>query len=845
MGGQRYTVEQLQHLKNSPLVQKPDGLPSIEQWMDVPSDQNNNANNRQQSRTQPRALREGEAAAGGENRAERGPLINPMGSFGRRASTHPDDTVLGPPKLSFTSASRTTKAAELSEKRTTNTIDADQLGDRFAARGDRWARDREGDRNRDKPGFPNGRRAGREDGEGWTNVKGRKSLGQDDFDRFGRNGDKDKHAKDVDADHTDAPARRAGRDKFDRWARREEGDAKEGEGNKFGRAGQGGWRDREREKDRDWTRSNGRVEEDPEWMSGGADTEKKQAKTQEDFQRWKDAMKAKEAPTEEKPEPLLEFPSPTEPPQAPSFFAPAPPSKLTTPLGMGGENFLFGNWGKEKITEPAAAEAVPKAKQKQKSKFANMFTKAEEPAIPTQSLLTPASPGLEHDAAKEEDKEGFQRILQMLGGTTISGMPVAQPGIPAAANGVRPGGISLEQLMNPRHDELPEVQQPPQHVPRAMEQRNLLENIIAPRPSGPVSRAPQARFNTMSPERSVFDQFGLPRPDSNRPGDDFPIQHPPSRGSSAQDPNLQALLNNRAREESARDREVKQRERDFLLTLMQQPTRNTPPQLPGQHLSRPGPENQSLPPFFEHHAQRPQGQSKGRVGPPNFLEESRVMAEGEIIRREAERRDAQLREAALREQLALQQQQQQQEAMRKNPRMPMGNFPDDPMMASLQRRNTAGEIPRQMTNMGIPSQPIPDMPFMRGNPGLPPTPQDRNIAPPPGFGAGGGGPGGGRFPPGFGGPGMGPSLSAANTPLGAPPGIPPRGMGAMYQGLGPNMPPQGPPQGYFPPGPPGYPPMGMRGGEDPRMMMGRPDFEQFDGPAGPNHRQAGRPPNMY
>lgn len=30
----RYTKEQLLHLKDSPLVHKPDGLPSIEQWME-------------------------------------------------------------------------------------------------------------------------------------------------------------------------------------------------------------------------------------------------------------------------------------------------------------------------------------------------------------------------------------------------------------------------------------------------------------------------------------------------------------------------------------------------------------------------------------------------------------------------------------------------------------------------------------------------------------------------------------------------------------------------------------------------------------------------------------------
>ena len=34
MAGVRYTIEQLFTLKDSPLVHKPDALPSIEQWLE-------------------------------------------------------------------------------------------------------------------------------------------------------------------------------------------------------------------------------------------------------------------------------------------------------------------------------------------------------------------------------------------------------------------------------------------------------------------------------------------------------------------------------------------------------------------------------------------------------------------------------------------------------------------------------------------------------------------------------------------------------------------------------------------------------------------------------------------
>ncbi|KAF2268778.1 hypothetical protein CC78DRAFT_540618 [Lojkania enalia] len=845
MRGQPYSIDQLQYLRNSPLVQKPDGLPSIEQWMEVPAEQNSNNNNANRRRS---GLRDDTTT--GENR-ERPLLINAgMGHFGRRSSAQPDDTVLGPPKLSFTSASRVTKASDNAEKRSTNPVEG-ELGDRFPTR-DRWTRDRDTDRNREKTSFTNGRRAPREDGEGWTNVKSRKSLGQDDFDRgFGRSSDRDRerHSKDGEGDASDGPTRRTGtgRDKFERWSRRDDINAKEGEGSRFSGAGQGGWRDRERDrdrdKDRDWNRGAGRVEEDPEWMDTRAGSEKKQAKTQEDFQKWKESMKAKDTAVEEKEEPKTEQALTPEQP-IPSMFSPIPPSKLSTPLEQP-QGLLFGNWGKDKIADGSAPETAPKPKQKHKSKFANMFAKPEDPAILSQPAApTSASPGLDTNGSNQEDKEGFQRILQMLGGASIAPTQGPQPAMPQSMNGARQGGISLEPQHQALGEDAPEPKtQTRQQAPRTVEQQNILENILAPRPSGPENIPSQARLSAMSPNSSLLEQFGLPRPDSNRPGDEFPIQQPPSRNSSAQDAHLHAILNSRAREEANRDQDTKQRERDFLLTLMQQPTRNTPPQLLGQNLPRPGPDNQNLPPFFEQPAQRTQGQPKGRIGgmPPGFLEDPRLFNENEMIRREAERREVQLREASMRE---MSMQQQQQEAMRKNPRLPMGNFPDDPMLAGLQRRNTASEIPRQMTNMGIPSQPIPDMPYMRGTPGMPPTPQERNIAPPPGFG----GPAAMRQPPGFGGPQGGPqmppSFSAGNTPLGHPPGIPPpRGsIGGIFQGPGQsNMPPQGPPQGYFPP-PPFAPPMGMRG-EDPRMMMGRPDFEQFGGPGQPGGPR--RPPNMY
>lgn len=850
MAGGRYTVEQLEHLRESPLVKKPDALPSIEQWMDVPHDNNNNnntnasnnatnTNNNAGSSTSRRTrtnVREGDASAASDHRPDR-PFSGAMGQFGRRASTqHGDELVLGgPPKLNFASATRA-KPGQSKEATGITSTDGENLGDRFP-RNDRW---RDGDRTREKD-FTNGRRTRREEGEGWQNVKGRKSLGQDDFDRgFGRNGDRDR--KENEPENGDTLPRRRG----DRWGRRDDA-PKESESGKFGAAGQGGWRERnrEREKERDWTRGGLKAEEDPEWMDAPVSKKETKAHTQEDFQRWKEQMKAKDVPAVEEKEEMR--------PELPAFFSnvsstsqeqqkPAiTPSALEPNIGS-----MFSNWNTKAVeagpTEPVAA----KPKSDKKSRFMTMFAKPEDSGTPALPAGPPApAPALSRPPPPEgnADKEGFNRILQMLSSTNMGTPPGPQPSAPTPTNGMRQGGgVSLDFHQSPPPPEMQERRPPPQQMASqsAVETRALLDSLLAPRPSGLENRpSQQGRFNNMSPDNAHFEQFGPPRPDSNRPVDEHPYQQPIPRNSNPQDPNLAALLNNR----QVNREKGNSAERDFLLTLMQQP-RATPPQLGVQNLPRQPPENQNMP-FFEQSRQQP-AQPKGRGGPPpGFMNErmdprmDAMYIEEQLMRQEQDRRN-QIREL------------QQQEAMRLKNRGPPMGYPENDRDPMLQRRNTAGEIPRQLTNMGIPSQHVPDLPYMGGRqPGMPPTPQEGpNVRPPPGFN------GPMRQPPGLGGPGgpgpqhqmgPGPSFSAGNTPMGPPPGFNPANSmrGGMFPGVpggpgGPGGPAgngmQGPPQGYFPP-PQGYgPPMGLRG-EDPRLMFD----PQFGGPGPRQQPQPGHP----
>lgn len=84
MRGPTYSEAQLTALRESPLVKKPDSLPSISQWMDVPAESNtgNAHTNNTTAVRRTRGLRDGEGVASTEQR----PLINPMGQFGRRQS---------------------------------------------------------------------------------------------------------------------------------------------------------------------------------------------------------------------------------------------------------------------------------------------------------------------------------------------------------------------------------------------------------------------------------------------------------------------------------------------------------------------------------------------------------------------------------------------------------------------------------------------------------------------------------------------------------------------------------------------------------------------------------------
>ena len=287
----------------------------------------------------------------------------------------PEGIILAPPKVSFASASRNqNKSSEGGDRAQAPTQEAQaESGDRSNIR-EKFFKERDSGR---RNGAVNGRRSGaKEEAEGWTNVRARRSQGDDEGEKVVREADRDKDrsSRDMDTDFgTDSGARKieAGRGRFDQpWSR------DDGSNSKESAIRRQGWRERERERrdEKDWTRSS-RVEAEPEWMDSPANDDKKQAHTQEEFQRWKERMKAGTAASEDKSDPAADSTPGTKKTTASSI----PP----TPLAKdGGFDQLVGIWGENKRTEGGTESGQPPRPHGAKSKgskFAGFFVAKEEP----------------------------------------------------------------------------------------------------------------------------------------------------------------------------------------------------------------------------------------------------------------------------------------------------------------------------------------------------------------------------------------------------------------------------------------------------------------------------------
>lgn len=355
----------------------------------------------------------------------------------------PEDIILGPPKTAFASAnSRNAQKslnADVSE-------DPPASNKRFSFH-ERLPRDRDVTEGEKRDGRHNGtsnRRGGKDDREDWQNSRQRRHHDQEEGDgRPRRTGDRDRDRPRWDKESRDPEvgvdtkrlsrdaARRDGRGKFDQpWFRGDKAQDGAEDATKAPRR-QNEWRrDKGSGRGAEWDRPS-KTEQDPEWMDSTVSNEPRQAHTQEEFQRWKESMKAGAEGRDREPEkqemvqqPEIKRP---EPPPMPAFLE-------ASEVESGMDRF-FASYDDRKTS---STQKPAEVKSHRKPRFAALFSPQPEDGLKCSSFLdhtdmaqTSSPPAAPVPAAPVDaniaDQEHFQRVLQMLAGRSSNNTPQSTP----------------------------------------------------------------------------------------------------------------------------------------------------------------------------------------------------------------------------------------------------------------------------------------------------------------------------------------------------------------------------------------------------------------------------------
>ncbi|KIW86454.1 hypothetical protein Z517_01851 [Fonsecaea pedrosoi CBS 271.37] len=381
----KYSVEDLLKLRASPLICRPANLPPIEEWM--------GAQELSGRRPIARGVKEEQPVAS-EPFQKRPTIIDAQ----RRTTTDPDRIVLGPPRRSFASNARAVSKSQDLGDELGNNKDRSTLGDK--SRNGEESDFRHHERRYTQT---NGRYGNRQESED-LETEGRR-----EFDRRPKWAGRDRNDQDLDNDQTQEDSSRGfRRDTQSRaklsqsWFKKDTGDEAPD------------WR-RDRGRDRDWDKDRAaKVEAEPEWMDSTEPEEPFQARTQEDFQRWKERMKAGSAAPPEAVETAATSP-PAEEKPAKRVVSAEPDDSMDK---------FFARF-ESKTTEQKAGPA----KSHGKTRFASLFSPATEQSkqieIPLQASSSDRpSSAQATGSATDADQAGFARILEML--QTRSNNPTPQ-----------------------------------------------------------------------------------------------------------------------------------------------------------------------------------------------------------------------------------------------------------------------------------------------------------------------------------------------------------------------------------------------------------------------------------
>lgn len=399
----------------------------------------------------------------------------------------PDRIVLGPPRRSFASsnARASGKSQEGSEE-----ISRDRTSFHERSRNGDGADSRHHERRSTQP---NGRYGNRQDSED-PETEGRR-----EYERRPKWAGRDRQDQDLEDEQAVEDSSRPGfrRDTHSKaklsqsWFRKDAGDDDDSRRDPEKAPD---WR-RDRGRDRDWDRS-AKVEADPEWMDSAEPEDPFQVHTQEDFQRWKERMKAGGATPLEKVESAITSP--------PAEEKPIKKAASEEPDDSMDKFFArFESKGTEQ--KPGATKAHGK------TRFASLFSPATEPN--KQVEIPPPMPAVDRPSSAEAsgsatdaDQAGFARILEMLqtrsANPTSQTQDAAKPRTPLYARGSESKAES-EKAGNTLESILPMLAKPvPQHESEPRQLPTPLDRL-------PDSRSPTEQSTHTRQQSSINKDEGL------------------------------------------------------------------------------------------------------------------------------------------------------------------------------------------------------------------------------------------------------------------------------------------------------------------------------------------------
>lgn len=356
----------------------------------------------------------------------------------------PEDLVLGPPKTTFSSSNARTFGRSPPSKDAVN--DESRGGEKHSTY-DKFRKNGEGDERdserRDTRFSAHGGRRLREDREGWELGRQRRHIDGEDRERKPkRNG--------MDRFDTREPKGQLSMGSESRLGKEEEGKhPARSDGDRRARFQQPWFKsDQSRDMAEDaasrpnhWRKEGGggpKIDqnlslEEPEWLDPNEAAKTQQVHTQEDFQRWKEQMKAGAQRSDRDAEnaPQDEPANIQEVRPADIAYGALDSDEAVTP-SIDSFFGMFTAAAKSKAPAPSSGEG--KEKEKPNSRFKSLFsptTAAPEsthdhelqmPSVESNAQI-PANSASPPPASESADQEGFQRILQMLGGRSKNATP--------------------------------------------------------------------------------------------------------------------------------------------------------------------------------------------------------------------------------------------------------------------------------------------------------------------------------------------------------------------------------------------------------------------------------------